>query len=103
MIDQYNHGKVNADNLREFIGKFAHLSDINGEDVDAWIRRYDQDVDGGLQFIDLVNALQTMTNFQPDVITKVNRQTNNSTRQVTIVEDKEGQNNGEPQMTFLGN
>lgn len=28
------------------------------------MRRYDSDNDGGLSFTDMVNALQTMTNYQ---------------------------------------
>ena len=42
-----------------------------------WIRRFDKDVDGGLKFVDLVNALQTMTNYQPKNVQRANDVTRN--------------------------
>ena len=72
MIDKYSHGKVNADNLRIFLAKHACASELEHSDVTNWIRRYDKDVDGGLKFVDMVNALQTMTNFQPHSVKQAN-------------------------------
>lgn len=42
------------------MGKFRSCSDLSDEDIGAWILRNDKDVDGGLNFIELVGALQTM-------------------------------------------
>lgn len=63
MIDRYGHGKINQDNLRMFLRQHACASDLDEKDLVMWIRRYDTDVDGALKFIDLVTALQTMTNY----------------------------------------
>ena len=57
MIDKYSHGKINADNLRIFLAKHACASELEHTDIANWIRRYDKDVDGGLKFVDVVNAL----------------------------------------------
>lgn len=46
--------------MRVFLGKFRSCSDLSDEDIGAWILRNDKDVDGGLNFIELVGALQTM-------------------------------------------
>ena len=72
LIDKYGHGKINADNLRVFLGHHECASEVTHEDIVAWIRRYDKDVDGGLKFVDLVNALQTMTNYHPRNVQKAN-------------------------------
>ena len=71
-IDKYAHGKVNADNLRLFLRRFECSKTLDESDIRAWISRYDRDVDGGLDFVDLVNALQTMTNYQPKVVQRAN-------------------------------
>lgn len=65
LMDKYAHGKINADNLRVFLSKFDCAAEVEHTDIVNWIRRFDKDVDGGLKFVDLVNALQTMTNYQP--------------------------------------
>ncbi len=62
-IDKYAHGKINSDNLRLFLRQFECSKELNENDISNWIARYDQDVDGGLGFTDLINALQTMTNY----------------------------------------
>ena len=72
MIDKYAHGKINCDNLRVFLSKFACAAEIEHVDIVNWIKRYDKDVDGGLKFVDLVNALQTMTNYQPKSVARAN-------------------------------
>ena len=72
MIDQYAHGKINSDNLRVFLSQFACANDVEHEDIQNWVRRYDKDVDGGLKFVDLVNALQTMTNYKPKAVNQAN-------------------------------
>lgn len=46
--------------MRVFLGKFKNCSDLSDEDIQAYILRNDKDVDGGLNFIELVGALQTM-------------------------------------------
>jgi len=43
-----------------FLNKFASCSELTGDDTAAWILRNDKDVDGGLNFIELVGALQTI-------------------------------------------
>ena len=72
LIDQYSHGKVNLDNLRIFMQKFECAQDLDEVDLNNWIKRYDTDVDGGLKFVDVVNALQTQTNYQPKLVQKAN-------------------------------
>lgn len=57
LIDEYSHGKVNLDNLRLFMGRFQCAQDLDETDLSNWIKRYDTDVDGGLSFVDLLNAL----------------------------------------------
>ena len=39
--------------------KFECAQDLDEVDLNNWIKRYDTDVDGGLKFVDVVNALQT--------------------------------------------
>lgn len=56
-IDQYSHGKVTSDNLRVFLSKFNCCADLTDSDLQAWIMRNDKDVDGGLNFNELVGAL----------------------------------------------
>ena len=57
--------------------------DLEHQDIVNWIRRFDKDVDGALKFVDLVNALQTMTNYQPKSVEKANdlSRTQEETRQ----------------------
>ena len=57
MIDQYAHGKINSDNLRVFLSSFDCAAELEHSDIVNWIRRFDKDVDGGLKFVDLINAL----------------------------------------------
>ena len=63
---------MNADNLRLFLRSFECSKSLDESDISCWIARYDRDVDGGLDFVDLVNALQTMTNYQPKVVQRAN-------------------------------
>ena len=77
MIDRYAHGKINSDNLRVFLSAFDCAAEIEHNDIVNWIRRFDKDVDGGLKFVDLVNALQTMTNYQPKTVQRANDITRN--------------------------
>jgi len=56
-IDQYAHGNINADNLRVFFTGFEFCNDLDEEDIINWIRRYDRDVDGRLDFADFVTGL----------------------------------------------
>ena len=72
MIDKYGHGKLNADNLRIFLAKFECSSELEHSDITNWIKRFDRDVDGGLNFVDVVNALQTLTNYAPKRVDKAN-------------------------------
>ena len=72
LIDKYAHGKINSDNLRVFLAAHDCAAEIEHTDIVNWIRRFDKDVDGGLKFVDLVNALQTMTNYQPKKVTMAN-------------------------------
>ena len=72
MIDKYAHGKVNSDNLRVFLARFSCAAELEHTDIVNWIRRFDKDVDGGLKFVDLVNAMQTLTNYQPKTVEKAN-------------------------------
>lgn len=60
LIDQYSHGKVTTDNLRIFLSKFDCCADLTESDLKAWIARHDKDVDGGLNFVELIGALQTI-------------------------------------------
>ena len=71
-IDKFAHGKINSDNLRLFLRQFECSKELNEADIAAWIARYDQDVDGGLGFTDLIIALQTLTNYQPKMVQKAN-------------------------------
>lgn len=57
MVDKYAHGKINADNLRVFLSSYDCATEVEHTDIVNWIRRFDKDVDGGLKFVDLVNAL----------------------------------------------
>ena len=56
------------------MSQFECAQQLDETDLGNWIKRYDTDVDGGLKFIDLVNALQTLTNYQPKVVSNANRQ-----------------------------
>ena len=51
---------------------FEFTVDVNDFDLANWIRRFDKDVDGKLQFVDLVNALSTMTSYQAKAVTQAN-------------------------------
>ena len=77
LIDKYSHGKINADNLRVFLSHHECAAEVEYTDIINWIRRFDKDVDGGLQFVDLVNALQTMTNYQPKNVQRANQTVKN--------------------------
>lgn len=72
LIDKYGHGKLNADNLRVFLAQFECAQEIEHEDIVNWIKRFDKDVDGGLNFVDVVSALQTLTNYQPKKVDRAN-------------------------------
>ena len=72
MIDKYAHGKINADNLRVFLAQHDCACEIEHTDITTWIRRFDKDVDGGLKFVDLVTAMQTMTNYNPKNVQRAN-------------------------------
>lgn len=63
-IDQYSHGKITSDNLRIFTSKFESCADLTDEDLGAFILRNDKDVDGGLNFLELVDALQAIARNQ---------------------------------------
>lgn len=52
---------ITSDNLRVFMGKFETSAELNDQDFTAWITRNDKDVDGGLNFIELVGALQSVS------------------------------------------
>ena len=56
-IDQFAHGNINADNLRVFFRGFEFCADIDEEDIQNWIRRYDRDVDMRLDFADFVRSV----------------------------------------------
>ena len=45
------------------MSKFECAQDLDEVDLGNWIKRYDSDADGGLKFVDLINALQTQTNY----------------------------------------
>ena len=72
MIDRYSQGQITIDNLRIFMNNFEFTVDVNDFDLANWIRRFDKDVDGKLQFVDLVNALSTMTSYQAKAVTQAN-------------------------------
>jgi len=44
-IDQFSHGKVTRDNLRSFLLDFDFAADIDDNDLDCWVRRFDNDND----------------------------------------------------------
>lgn len=48
---------MTSDNLRVFLKKYDFCADLTDADIQAWILRNDKDVDGGLNFIELVGAL----------------------------------------------
>jgi len=56
-IDQFAHGNINCDNLRVYLKSFGFCADIEEEDIQNWIRRYDRDVDMRLDFADFVRSL----------------------------------------------
>lgn len=62
-IDQFAHGKINADNLRVFFLGFPFCSDLDEEDIQNWIRRYDRDADMQLDYADFVTSLGPYCNF----------------------------------------
>ena len=72
IIDKYSHGVVNSDNLRVFLSQHECAQELEHSDIVNYIKRYDKDVDGGLKFVDLVNALQTMTNYNPKSVHNAN-------------------------------
>ena len=72
MIDRYAHGVVNSDNLRVFLSQHECAQELEHQDIVNYIRRYDKDADNGLKFVDLVNALQTMTNWNPRQVRNAN-------------------------------
>jgi len=72
MIDKYSHGVVNSDNMRVFLSQHECAQELEHTDIVNYIKRFDKDVDGGLKFVDLVNALQTMTNYNPKSVHNAN-------------------------------
>ena len=56
-IDQFAHGYINQDNLRVFFKGFDFCIDLDEDDLAAYIRRYDRDVDKQLDYADFVRAL----------------------------------------------
>jgi hypothetical protein len=62
-IDQYAHGNINCDNLRCFFLNFPFCSALSESDLKNWIRRYDRDVDGKLDYADFVRALGPYCNY----------------------------------------
>lgn len=63
---------MNADNLRIFLANFDYTEELEHTDIVNWIKRFDKDVDGGLNFVDVVNALQTLTNYAPKKVDRAN-------------------------------
>ena len=63
MIDRFAQGQITTDNLRIFLNRYDFTVGLDDYDLGNWIRRFDKDVDGKLQFVDLVNALSTMTSY----------------------------------------
>ena len=72
LIDRFSQGQIGIDNLRVFLNNFDFTCDLDNFDLVNWIRRFDKDADGKLQFVDLVNALSTMTNYQAKAVTQAN-------------------------------
>ncbi len=58
--------------MRVFLSQHECAVELEHTDIVNYIRRYDKDVDGGLKFVDLVNALQTMTNYHPKNVESAN-------------------------------
>ena len=56
-IDKYAHGKINNDNLRVFFRNFDFCMNIEEEDIENWIRKYDRDVDFQLDYSDFVTSI----------------------------------------------
>jgi Ca2+-binding EF-hand superfamily protein len=56
-MDKFAHGNINCDNLRVFMRNFDFCADLEEEDLQNWIRRYDRDVDSRLDFADFVKAM----------------------------------------------
>lgn len=48
---------MNSDNLRVFFKGFEFCADLEETDIQNWIRRYDRDVDGRLDYSDFVTSL----------------------------------------------
>ena len=61
--DQSDDHKPNPLSLRTFLLNFEVAYEVQEDDIKSWIKRYASDNDGGLRFPDLVNAMQTMTNY----------------------------------------
>ena len=62
-IDQFAHGVVNCDNLRMWLLQFEFCSNLEESDLKAWIRRYDRDADGQLDYADMISALAPNCNY----------------------------------------
>ena len=56
-IYKYAHGKINNDNLRVFFRNFDFSMNIEEEDIENWIRKYDRDVDFQLDYSDFVTSI----------------------------------------------
>jgi hypothetical protein len=82
-IDQFAHGTINADNLRVFFRGFDFASDLEEEDIQNWIRRYDRDVDQRLDFADFVTSLGPFCNYNQKA------QDLDEKKETTIVEDEQ--------------
>jgi Ca2+-binding EF-hand superfamily protein len=50
--------------LRTFLLNFDCASELEESDIERWIKRFDRDNDRGINFADLINAMQVMTNYQ---------------------------------------
>lgn len=62
-VDQFAHGNVNCDNLRVFFLNFPFCGDLEENDLKNWIRRYDRDADGKLDYADFVRSLAPYCNY----------------------------------------
>ena len=62
-IDQFAHGSVNTDNLRVFFLNFPFCNDLDEADLKNWLRRYDRDADGKLDYADFVRSLGPYCNY----------------------------------------
>jgi hypothetical protein len=50
--------------LRSFLLDFDFAADVDDDDLDCWVRRFDKDNDKGLSFSELVTSLEIMTNYK---------------------------------------